>query len=385
MGIYLDNAATSYPKPDAVIQKMMSYMKDIGATAGRGAYKTAIEADRLLYNARSMVCKLFNGKDPAKVIFTSNITDALNMVINGFLKEGDHVITSSVEHNAVWRPLKTLERDRNIEISTVPCTHDGITKASDVEKLIKPNTKLIVFVHASNVLGTIQPIREIGEIAKRHNIVFLVDAAQTAGAYPIDVVKDNIGILAFTGHKSLLGPTGTGGFLMNCDANIIPSKSGGTGGDSSYPYQPDYFPNKYEAGTPNVVGIVGLGEALNFIYSKGIENIRKKEESLIKYAIQKISEVDGIEIYGPRDYKKIVGVISFNLSDIPAEEIAFELDRKYDIMVRVGIHCAPTAHKLMGTQEKGAVRIGIGYFNKKEDIDKIVEALKDISSCYKKF
>ncbi|AYD39911.1 aminotransferase class V-fold PLP-dependent enzyme [Clostridium fermenticellae] len=380
MGIYLDNAATSYPKPDAVIQKMMQYMKEIGATAGRGAYKTAIEADRLVFNTRKMVCKLFNGNDPSKVIFTYNITEALNMVINGFLKEGAHVITSSLEHNSVWRPLKTLERDRNIEISKVPCTKEGITKASDIEKLIKPNTKLIVFTYASNVIGTIQPIKEIGIIAKKHNILFLVDSAQTAGSYPIDVVKDNIDILAFTGHKSLLGPTGTGGFLINCDsdANIMPSKSGGTGGDSSYPYQPDYLPNKYEAGTLNVAGIIGLGEALNFICSTGIENIRKKEQELVKYALQRLDEIDGIHIYGPKDYNKIVGVIAFNLENIPAEDIAFELDRKYNIMVRVGIHCAPTAHELIGTLERGAVRIGIGYFNSKDDIDKLVSALKNI-------
>jgi len=383
LGIYLDNAATSFPKPDLVIKKMMEYMQNIGATSGRGAYKSAIESDRLIYNCRKMICKVFNGSNPAKVIFTSNITEALNIVINGFLKEGDHVIVSSLEHNAVWRPLKTLERDRNIEISTVDCTSEGITNYNDVEKLIKPNTKLIVFTHASNVLGSIQPIREIGEIAKKHSVKFLLDSAQTAGAYPIDAKKDNIDILAFTGHKSLLGPTGTGGLLINCDITMNPLKSGGTGGDSKYPYQPDYFPNRYEAGTPNVAGIVGLGEALNFIYSVGIENIRKKEEAIIEYAIERLSSVEGIEIYGPKKSDKIVAVISFNIKNIEAEEISYKLDSQYDIMVRTGLHCAPTAHKIMGTENTGAVRIGIGYFNEKNHIDTLVEALSKIQNEYK--
>lgn len=379
LGIYLDNAATSYPKPDVMINKMTDYMKNIGATAGRGGYKAAVEADRLVYFCREMICKLFNGSDPAKVIFTSNITESLNTVINGFLEKGDHVITSGIEHNAVWRPLKTLERDKCLEISTAPCTNEGITNAEDIEELIRPNTRLIVFTHASNVLGTIQPIGEIGKIAKRHNIKLLVDSAQTAGAYPIDVVKDNIDILAFTGHKSLLGPTGTGGFLINCDMCIEPLKAGGTGGDSTLEFQPDYSPNRYEAGTPNVAGIVGLGESLKYVHTIGVDKIREKEESLINYALKRLSEVKDIEIYGPKDSTKIVGVIAFNLGDIPAEDVAHELDAKYDIMVRVGLHCAPTAHTLMGTLKKGAVRIGIGYFNTKKHIDVLVKALKSIS------
>lgn len=378
MGIYLDNAATSYPKPDVVIDKMVDFMKNIGASAGRGAYKSAIEADRLIFNCRSNICKLFNGKDPANVIFTYNITESLNLVINGILKEGDHVITSSIEHNAVWRPLKTLERDRGIEISTVPCDEHGITKAEDVEKLIKNNTKLIVFTHASNILGTIQPIKEIGAIARKHKITFLVDGAQTAGAYPIDIEEDNIDILAFTGHKSLLGPTGTGGLLINCDENINPLKSGGTGGDSRNPYQPDNFPNKLEAGTPNVVGIVGLGEAINYINNIGVEKIREKEDETTAYALNKLKEIPGIKIYGPKDAKRIVGVIAFNIEGISGEEIAFRLDQEYNIMIRVGFHCAPTAHNVMGTYEIGAMRIGIGYFNEKKDIDMLIKALKEI-------
>ncbi|WP_294184499.1 aminotransferase class V-fold PLP-dependent enzyme [uncultured Clostridium sp.] len=382
MGIYLDNAATSYPKPDVVIDTISKFMKNIGATAGRGAYKSAITADRLIFDCRSNICKLFNGKDPSKVIFTYNITDSLNTLINGILDSGDHVITSSLEHNSVWRPLKILERDKNVQISKTPCSPEGITDPKEIEKLIRENTKLIVFTHASNVLGTIQPIREIGAIAKKHNIIFLVDSAQTAGAYPIDVQRDNIDILAFTGHKSLFGPTGTGGFLLNCDINLRPLKSGGTGEDSKNPYQPDFLPNKFEAGTLNVAGIVGLGEGIKYISNIGVENIRAKEDKIIEYALERLKEVPSIHIYGPEDPQKIVGVISFNIKDIPGEEIAFKLDQEYDVMIRVGFHCAPTAHKVMGTYEIGAMRIGIGYFNTKKDIDILVSALKNIVDSY---
>ncbi|MBC2582962.1 aminotransferase class V-fold PLP-dependent enzyme [Clostridium sp. DJ247] len=374
MPIYLDNAATSYPKPDIVINKMSNFMKNIGATAGRGAYKNAIETNRLIFNCREAICNLFNGKDPSKVIFTYNITESLNLVINGLLQRGDHVITSSIEHNAVWRPLKTLERDQCIEISTAPCNNEGFTSIEAIESLIKPNTRLIVFTHASNVLGTIQPISDIGKIAKKHGITFLVDSAQTAGAYPIDVVRDNIDFLAFTGHKSLLGPTGTGGLLINCDSCISPLKSGGTGGDSKNPFQPDYLPNRFEAGTPNVVGIIGLREAVNFISSIGVGNIREREEILTNYALQELSQISDITIYGPKDSKKIVGVISFNIDNLTVDQISNELS-KNDIMVRVGYHCAPSAHKLMGTLNTGAVRIGIGYFNKKKHIDALIKVL----------
>jgi cysteine desulfurase family protein len=383
LGTYLDNAATSYPKPNVVINTISNFMKNIGATAGRGAYKSAITADRLIFDCRNNICKLFNGKDPSKVIFTYNITDSLNILINGILNPGDHVITSSLEHNSVWRPLKTLQRDKNIQISQVPCTSKGITNPKDVEKLIRENTKFIVFTHASNVLGTIQPIREIGALAKKHNIIFLVDSAQTAGAYPIDVQKDNIDILAFTGHKSLFGPTGTGGFLLNCDTNIRPLKSGGTGEDSKNPYQPDFYPNKFEAGTLNVAGIVGLGEGIKYISNLGVENIRAKEDEVIEYALKRLEEIPKICIYGPKDPQKIVGVISFNIKGISGEEIAFKLDQEYDIMIRVGFHCAPTAHRIMGTYEIGAMRIGIGYFNTKKDIDILTDALKNIVKSYK--
>ena len=378
MGIYLDNAATSFPKPKEVATAVYDFMVNNGTSSGRGSYKKAMQSDYIVYECRKLIGKLFNFDNPKKVVFTSNVTDSLNIAMRGILKENDHVITSSLEHNAVWRCLKTLERDINIKIDTVECSKDGITNPQDIKKYIKKDTALIVFTQASNVLGTIQPIREIGAIAREHNIPFLVDSAQSAGAMKIDVKEDNIDILAFTGHKSLLGPMGTGGLIINTDIDIKPLKAGGTGGDSAYEYQPDYYPNHLETGTSNVSGIAGLREAIKFLNKEGIENIHNKEKELTKYALEKLETVKDIEIYGPKDCEKMLSVISFNIKDKRPEDVGSILDQKYDIMLRAGLHCAPTAHSVIGTKERGTLRIELGYFNEKEDIDKLVEALNNL-------
>ena len=378
MGIYLDNAATSFPKPKEVATAVYDFMVNNGTSSGRGSYKKAMQSDYIVYECRKLIGKLFNFDNPKKVVFTSNVTDSLNIAMRGILKENDHVITSSLEHNAVWRCLKTLERDINIKIDTVECSKDGITNPQDIKKYIKKDTALIVFTQASNVLGTIQPIREIGAIAREHNIPFLVDSAQSAGAMKIDVKEDNIDILAFTGHKSLLGPMGTGGLIINTDIDIKPLKAGGTGGDSAYEYQPDYYPNHLETGTSNVSGIAGLREAIKFLNKEGIENIHNKEKELTKYALEKLETVKDIEIYGPKDCEKMLSVISFNIKDKRPEDVGSILDQKYDIILRAGLHCAPTAHSVIGTKERGTLRIGLGYFNEKEDIDKLVEALNNL-------
>lgn len=378
MGIYLDNAATSFPKPKEVATAVYDFMVNNGTSSGRGSYKKAMQSDYIVYECRKLIGKLFNFDNPKKVVFTSNVTDSLNIAMRGILKENDHVITSSLEHNAVWRCLKTLERDINIKIDTVECSKDGITNPQDIKKYIKKDTALIVFTQASNVLGTIQPIREIGAIAREHNIPFLVDSAQSAGAMKIDVKEDNIDILAFTGHKSILGPMGTGGLIINTDIDIKPLKAGGTGGDSAYEYQPDYYPNHLETGTSNVSGIAGLREAIKFLNKEGIENIHNKEKELTKYALEKLETVKDIEIYGPKDCEKMLSVISFNIKDKRPEDVGSILDQKYDIMLRAGLHCAPTAHSVIGTKERGTLRIGLGYFNEKEDIDKLVEALNNL-------
>lgn len=378
MGIYLDNAATSYPKPEIVAKAMYDFMINNGTSSGRGSYQKAMQSDFLVYETRKLVGDLFKFKDYKKVIFTSNVTESLNLALRGILEENDHVITSSIEHNAVWRCLKTLEKERNITITKVKASKEGYTNPLDVEKEIKNNTKLIVFNHASNVLGTIQPIDEIGKIAKENNILFLVDAAQTAGVIDIDVNKSNIDLLAFTGHKSLLGPMGTGGLIVNCDYDIKPLKAGGTGGDSAYEYQPDYYPNKLETGTLNVSGIAGLKEAIKFINKETIQKIHTKETEVVDYAIDKLSNVKNIEIYGPKKSDDIVGVISFNLKNKRAEDVVNELDLKHNIMLRAGLHCAPNAHELIGTKDIGSIRIGIGYFNEKHEVDTLVYALNEI-------
>ena len=378
MGIYLDNAATSFPKPKEVADAVYDFMINNGTSSGRGSYKKAMQSDYIVYECRKLIGNLFNFDDPKKVVFTSNVTDSLNIAIIGILKENDHVITSSLEHNAVWRCLKTLEKDINIKIDTVECSKDGITNPEDIKKYIRKDTALIVFTQASNVLGTIQPIKEIGKIARENKIVFLVDAAQSAGAMKIDIKEDNIDILAFTGHKSLLGPMGTGGLIINTDIDIKPLKAGGTGGDSAYEYQPDYYPNHLETGTSNVSGIAGLRAAIKFLNKEGIDNIHNKEKKLTKYALQRLETVKDIEIYGPKDCEKILSVISFNIKNKRPEDISTILDQKYDIMLRAGLHCAPTAHSVINTKDRGSLRIGIGYFNTKDDIDKLVEALNNL-------
>ncbi|RBP61090.1 cysteine desulfurase family protein [Alkalibaculum bacchi] len=379
MGIYLDNAATSYPKPQKVIESMTNFMMDIGATSGRGAYETAIQSDMLVYQVRKGITDLFHFNDVKKVIFTLNATESLNVALKGILNKGDHVITSSIEHNAVWRCLKTLERDIGITISVVSCSKEGFTNPFEVENAICEDTALVVFNHASNVLGTLQPIKEIGEICRKYEIPFLVDAAQTAGVYPIDVIDNNINLLAFTGHKGLLGPMGTGGLVINWKGDIKPIKSGGTGGDSTYEYQPDYYPNRLESGTLNVPGIVGLGEGIKYIQKVGVNKIYHKEKELLEYAFNQLHEIEGITVYGPQDSEKIIGVISFNLKDKSCDEVAYKLGRQFGIMIRAGLHCAPTAHEIIGTKTTGTCRIGIGYFNEKKDIDFLIEALQKIN------
>jgi len=380
MGIYLDNAATSYPKPNQVAKSIYDFMINNGTSSGRGSYKMAIKSDFLVYETRKLIGELFNFKNPKNVIFTSNVTESINLALRGILKKGDHVVTSSLEHNAVWRTLKTLEKEINIEITKVYADEYGYTNPAAVKNSIKENTKLIVFTHASNVLGTIQPIKEIGKIAKENNILFLVDTAQTAGVLNIDINENNIDLLAFTGHKSLFGPMGTGGLIVNCNYDISPLKSGGTGGDSKYEYQPEYYPNKLETGTLNVSGIVGLREGIKFINNETIDKIYKREKILISYALKKLQEVENIKIYGPQNEEDIVGVISFNIDNISAEEVVYNLDMKHNIMLRAGLHCSPNAHELIGTKNTGAVRVGIGYFNEFDDIDKLVFALNDIQN-----
>jgi len=378
--IYLDNAATSYPKPEEVYEAVNRFMREIGVSSGRGAYRKALKADRVIYEARKSLAELFGVKDAKQIVFASNATEALNLAIKGILSQGDHVITSQIEHNAVWRPLKRLEREKGIEITQIPCLPDGSLEALEsVKAAIKPNTSLMVFTHASNVSGTIMPIAEIGKICRESGIPLLVDAAQTAGALPVNVEDMNIDLLAFTGHKGLLGPQGTGGLYIRAGIQLEPLKEGGTGGDSILETQPDILPDRYEAGTLNAAGLAGLRAGVGFILSEGIQNIRKRESELTAYLLDRLREIDAIQIYGPQSPEKQVGVVSINMADYQPEEVGYVLDAVHGIMVRTGLHCSPWGHRTIGTIDRGTLRISLGYFNTEAEIDDTVKALRQIA------
>ncbi|SDL15228.1 aminotransferase class V-fold PLP-dependent enzyme [Natronincola ferrireducens] len=375
--IYLDNAATSYPKPEAVYEAMIDNMKNFGANPGRSGHKMALEAGRGIFKGRELICSLFNIDDPMQVVFTSNATEALNLAIKGILNEGDHVITTSMEHNSVLRPIKSLE-NYNIDNTIVQCDETGGLSPELIKRAIKTNTKLIVTTHASNVTGTLMPIEEIGKIAKENEILFLVDAAQTAGVYDIDVKKMNIDLLAVAGHKGLMGPQGTGFLYIKEGVEVRHFKEGGTGSKSQELIQPLMLPDRYESGTPNTPGIVGLTAGIEFLLKEGLEKVRSKEEELTQYFIDGLKKIEGVKIYGPQDVKKQAAVVSINIGEEDSSEIAYILDKVFDIGVRPGLHCAPMAHKTIGTFEQGTVRFSIGYFTKKEELDAALAALKSI-------
>ncbi len=375
--IYLDNAATTYPKPQTVYDAVMDCMQNYCANPGRAGHKLAMKAAREIYDTRENVAKLFNIENPMNIIFTNNATEALNLAIKGFVKVGDHIITTSMEHNSVIRPIKALE-GLGVENTIVECEKDGSLDISKLKNAIKENTKLIVTTHASNVCGTIIDIEAVGNIAKEYDITYLVDASQTAGVYEIDVTKINVDMIAAPGHKCLFGPQGTGILYIREGIELDVLLEGGTGSNSEDLFQPNLYPDKYESGTHNTPGIAGLNAGIQFILNEGIEKIRIYEEELCDYMLKRLEEVPGIVIYGTKDSKKRAAVISINIEDMDSGEITFLLDSEYDIATRSGIHCAPLAHKTLGTLEQGAVRFSLGYFNTKNDIDKAIEALKKI-------
>lgn len=376
--VYFDNAATSFPKPKVVYDSIMTAMVEYGANPGRSGHKLALKSSRAIYETRELLGKLFNIKNPLNIVLTFNCTESLNLGIKGLLKSGDHVITSSMEHNSVLRPLRYLKKF-GVETTIVQCDSKGRISVSDIEASIRPNTKLIVNTHISNLTGTIMPIKEIGELAKEKGIIFMVDAAQSAGVYNIDVEDMNIDMLAFPGHKGLLGPQGTGGLYIREGIEIEGLMQGGTGSSSYSLDQPGISPDKFESGTPNAPGIIGMGAGVKYIMGQGIDNIRMLEERLLLYFIEGVSKIEGVILYGPLNPKEQAGVVALNIKDIDSSEVSYILDEEYDIYVRPGVHCAPLAHKTIGTINQGVVRFSFSPFNTYEEIDYCIKAIEQIA------
>ncbi len=377
--IYLDNAATSWPKPESVYQTMDEFLRTKAGNPGRGGHSMAVIAKETVEKTRLLLARLINAPDKDRVIFTLNCTDSLNMGLKGLLRPGDHVITSSIEHNSVVRPLRKLEQ-QGIKVTRLsPHPGDGFVSPSDMEKAIIRETKLVVMTHASNVTGVIQPIAEYGIVARKHNLTFMVDAAQTAGKYPLDVQANHIDLLAFSGHKGLFGPPGTGVLYIGERVNLDSLREGGTGSHSELEEQPADLPYKFESGTVNSVGISGLGAGLKYIFSEGLERIRAHEQHLIDKLIEGLSEVLGVTLYTAKDRTKQAPVVSFNLGGYEPGEVGAILDQAFDIKVRTGLHCAPAAHKTLGTYPLGTIRLSPGYFNTVEEIDVTLQALDRIA------
>jgi len=377
--IYLDNAATSWPKPESVYQTTDEFLRTKAGNPGRGGHSIAVAASETVEETRLLLARLINAPDKDRVIFTLNCTDSLNLGLKGLLKPGDHVITSSLEHNSVLRPLAKLEKEGVKVIRLSPYPVDGFVSSHDIEEAITEETRLVVMTHASNVTGVIQPIDEYGVIARRHNLIFMVDAAQTAGEYPIDVQANNIDLLAFSDHKGLFGPPSTGALYIGERAELDSLREGGTGTHSELEEQPVDLPGKYESGTVNCVGIAGLGAGLKFILKEGMDKILEHEKSLTEQLLEGLAGISGVIVYKAKDSSRQAPVISFNLEGSTPGEVGTILDQAFDIKVRAGLHCAPAAHRTIGTFPLGTIRLSPGHFNTREEIDSTIEAIKKIA------
>ena len=380
--IYLDNASTTFPKPACVSDAVIKYMTEMGYNINRGCYEGAYSVEEMIFETRELLANMFNATDCKNVVFTKNVTESLNVIIKGFLKSGDHVLVSSMEHNAVMRPLVQLEKN-GVSFSRIPCKETGELCLETLTSLLKPNTKAIIMTHASNVCGTVMPLKEVGEFCKNHSISFIVDTAQTAGIIPIDMQDMNISALAFTGHKGLLGPQGVGGFILSEDMinNIEPLIAGGTGSISHTEDIPDFMPDKFEAGTLNIPGILGLLSSLKWINDKGQKSLLNHELSLTETFINGLKPLEDagfIRIIGKKDLINRTGIVSIQTITMDQSEVAYTLDSKYNIMTRVGLHCAPNAHKMLGTYPEGTIRFSFGFNNDESDVMTSINALKEI-------
>jgi cysteine desulfurase/selenocysteine lyase len=384
--IYFDNAATSWPKPPGVVEAMERFMRRVGANPGRAGHRRAVEAGRIVYGAREAVAALFNAPDPLRVAFGANVTEALNLALHGLLRPGDHVVTTSMEHNAMMRPLRALEAEPErgsggVEVTIVGCSTDGRLDLAALEAAVRPDTVLVALNHASNVIGTLLPVAEVGAIC-RHGPLLLVDAAQTGGAYPIDVQADGIDLLGFTGHKSLGGPMGTGGLIVGervDEKRIRPLVYGGTGSLSEYERQPDFMPDAFESGTPNAVGLAGLEAGVRWVLERDVNEIRAHEVALTQALIQGLGSISGVTVYGTLDAELQTATVSFNLDGMASSEVGMRLDEEFGIMCRVGLHCAPAAHKTLGTFPDGTVRFGLGAFSTMAEVEASLAAVEELA------
>lgn len=382
--IYLDNASTTFPKPKAVPEAMYRYMTSSGSNINRGGYDRAYAVEELVYETRQRLCSLFGGEDCRNVAFTKNVTESLNVILKGLLKPGDHVLVSSMEHNAVMRPLVQLEK-QGISFSRIPCRRDGSLILEEMAPLVKKETRAVVMTHASNVCGTMMPYEQVGAFCRERGLLFIADTAQTAGVWPLDMERMKIDALAFTGHKGLLGPQGIGGFLLS--EKLLPQMesliAGGTGSISHTEVMPDFMPDRFEAGTMNLPGIVGLHAGLGWIRETGMEQIRSHELALTRQFLEGLKSMDPYEkrlrVVGKKDTEGRTGVVSVQTVRRELAQTAYELDVQYGIMTRVGLHCAPSAHQTLGTFPTGTIRFSFGWWNTGEEAAQALQALDELS------
>ncbi len=383
--IYLDNGATSYPKPDEVYTFMDKFYRNYGVNPGRSGYDLCMEAGEIVEETRKMLTEFFNGKDPNRLCFSYNSTDALNLIINGMLKEGDHALTTTIEHNSVLRPLYHHWKFNNVNVDYIPFDENGFVDPDDFPKKFKKNTKLVVVNHASNVLGTIQPVKEIGRCCREAGIPFVIDSSQSAGKIPVDVEELNVDVVAFTGHKSLLGPTGIGGLYVRKGIKIRHTRAGGTGVRSAVKTHLYEYPYRLEYGTLNALGVAGLYAGLKWVLEKGLENIYQHEMKLTKLLRDGLQEIDGLTLYCQDDLKDHIAVLPFNVQGFEALNTGTMLDVDYGIACRTGLHCAPLVHEQINTMKiHGAVRFGIGPFNTEDHIRTAIQAVREIAEIQNK-
>lgn len=377
MMIYMDNAATTMHKPECVIDAVAAAMHSMG-NAGRGAHAASLDASRTIYGTREELANFFHAESPKQIVFTSNSTESLNTAIRGTIEAGDHVITTEMEHNSVLRPLYDLA-DHGVEVTILPADETGMICYDDFEKEIRPNTKAIVCTNGSNLTGNMIDVKRVGEIAKKHDLLFIVDASQTAGVYEIDVQDMQIDILCFTGHKGLLGPQGTGGMYVRSGLSVKPLKCGGSGVDTYNTHHPKEMPTALEAGTLNGHGIAGLGAGVGYIVENGIDKLREKELDMMWKFYSGVKDIPGVKVYGDFQTKRRCPIVALNIGDYDSSEVSDELLMTYDISTRPGAHCAPLMHKALGTVEQGAVRFSFSHFNTDEEVEIAIKAIEELS------